>query len=203
MELVVDRDHCGPDESEWLQQIRTVDIAPMPPLDVRRLVIVAPHPDDEVLGAGGLIMKALADDVKVHVVAVTNGEGSHPGSQRFSQTELARLRAAESTVALRRLGWEKPRCTRLDLPDGRVADHRSTLYNALTSLLSPNDVCVMPWRLDGHPDHDVCGDVARAVCNDASVQCLYYPIWLWHWARPIGNDVPWNKCLRLDLSRRE
>src|SRR5512143_3590489 len=40
-----------------------------------RLMVFAPHPDDETLGAGGLIQRVLATGGKVRVVFVTNGDG--------------------------------------------------------------------------------------------------------------------------------
>ncbi|WP_258374343.1 PIG-L deacetylase family protein [Curtobacterium sp. MCBD17_032] len=42
--------------------------------------MVAPHPDDETLGAGGLIAIAADRGLPVHVVLVSRGEGSHPES---------------------------------------------------------------------------------------------------------------------------
>src|SRR5712664_3781285 len=39
-----------------------------------RIVIVAPHPDDEILGAGGLIQAALAVGADVRVIYLTNGD---------------------------------------------------------------------------------------------------------------------------------
>ena len=40
-----------------------------------RLLVVAPHPDDESLGAGGLMQQMLAADGRVHVLFMTNGDG--------------------------------------------------------------------------------------------------------------------------------
>jgi LmbE family N-acetylglucosaminyl deacetylase len=52
--------------------------ADLPILDlteVFRILVVSPHPDDEVLGAGGLIQMALAQGAQVKVVMLTNGDG--------------------------------------------------------------------------------------------------------------------------------
>ncbi|HEY5120093.1 MAG TPA: PIG-L family deacetylase, partial [Acidimicrobiales bacterium] len=76
-------------------------------------MVVSPHPDDEVLGAGGLIQVALSQHVLVEVVAVTDGEASHPRSTVATTLNLARVRSAESRVALSRLGWREPLITRL------------------------------------------------------------------------------------------
>jgi LmbE family N-acetylglucosaminyl deacetylase len=61
---------------------------------------VAAHPDDEVLGAGGLISMLAASRARLRLVAVTNGERSHQG--HGSPAALARRRTTE-TVAARKL----------------------------------------------------------------------------------------------------
>ena len=58
MELTVDEAHPGTPEWAWRrsQQLRSI-----PPLQIghpRRLIVIAPHPDDETLGAGGLMTVA-------------------------------------------------------------------------------------------------------------------------------------------------
>ncbi len=202
MTLIVDREHEGPSSESWNRRVSQEDIARIAPLHARRLVVVAPHPDDEVLGAGGLIQQALRDGVLVEVVSVTDGEASHPNSHMVRGTDLARIRRRESQEALRRLGWENPTLTPLGLPDGDVKAHRRQLDQALESILLPDDLCVAPWWRDGHPDHDECGDAARRASAAVGAQSLACLIWAWHWADPQGADIPWDRCVRLDLGRR-
>ena len=52
--------------------------APAPTLDVppqTRLLVVAPHPDDETLGAGGLMERVHESGGRVNVVYLTDGDG--------------------------------------------------------------------------------------------------------------------------------
>jgi LmbE family N-acetylglucosaminyl deacetylase len=201
MELIVDETHRGPSEADWNASIADTSI-PALQIRERRIVIVAPHPDDEVLGAGGLIQKALRDRHPVEIIAVTDGEASHRDNAQFTSTRLAALRAHETDEALKRLGWLRPVVTRLHFPDGDVNNYREELADALTSQLLPDDVCVAPWTRDGHPDHDATGEAALRACCDVGARSLSYLVWAWHWADPNGVDIPWGRCLRLDMRRR-
>jgi LmbE family N-acetylglucosaminyl deacetylase len=201
VELIVDQDHLGRSEAQWESLNLRRTLAPLGEFNAERLIVVAPHPDDEVLGAGGLIQVALARDIPLEIIAVTDGEASHPSSKVTTARELADLRSRESEVALGRLGWGKPIVTRLHLPDGKVQSHRKELKELLTERVRFGDVCVAPWRRDGHPDHDACGEEALAVSHDVNATVLEYLVWAWHWADPTGNDIPWASCQRLDLSR--
>jgi LmbE family N-acetylglucosaminyl deacetylase len=198
MVLTVDRAHLGTTESEWRGSGRLT----APPLLLgrpRRAVVVAPHPDDEVLGAGGLVQRLLSAGVPTRVVAVTDGEASDPHRPHG----LGVLRSGESLTALGRLGWSRPRITRLGLPDGAVTEHVDRLTQVLTRRAGPADLWVAPWAADGHPDHDACGRVVAQVARDTGGRCLGYLVWAWHWADPASDDLPWSRCRRLNLGRRE
>jgi LmbE family N-acetylglucosaminyl deacetylase len=200
--LIVDKEHLGPSVDRWNARMLEVAIPPLKPLRARRLIVIAPHPDDEVLGAGGLIQEALREGVLVEIVSLTDGEASHPHSTVLQDSELASTRRRESQVALRRLGWHSPAVTYLGLPDGRVAEFQAELDSALASILLPDDLCVAPWINDGHPDHNVSGESALRVGRSVGAKSLGYLVWAWHWADPEGADIPWNQCVRLDLGRR-
>lgn len=168
----------------------------------RRLVVVAPHPDDEVLGAGGLLHAMAQVGVETVLVAVTDGEASHPRVCAAGH-DLAMMRAAETQIALARLGCGSTHVQRLRYVDGSVAEQSEALTARLRGLLGPDDLCLAPWRSDGHPDHDATGLAAVAAAHWTGTPVLEYPIWGWHWARPESADVPWKQCKRFDLGRRQ
>ena len=90
---------------------------------------MAAHPDDEVLGAGGLISMLAAARARLRLVAVTDGERSHRG--HASPASLARRRTAETAAALRALGARAAEVIRLGLPDSGLAGREDELAAAL------------------------------------------------------------------------
>jgi LmbE family N-acetylglucosaminyl deacetylase len=165
--------------------------------EARSAVIVAAHPDDEVLGAGGLISMLAASRARLRLVAVTNGERSHQG--HGSPAALARRRTTETVAALHALGAQGAEVIRLGLPDSGLADREERLVNVLAPLVEDFDLCLAPWDHDMHPDHERAGRVARKAAAGAFYS---FPIWMWHWASPADPRVPWDRAVRLPLPPR-
>jgi LmbE family N-acetylglucosaminyl deacetylase len=147
------------------------------------LIVVAPHPDDETLGAGGLIHTwAEVLRLPVVIVSVTDGEAACP-----EIPSLAAIRRSELEAAWRDLapggGID---LVRLQLPDGRVSEHAGELAAALGTVV-PHGVrttLVAPFEQDGHPDHDAASAVANEVARHRGATLAQYPIWAWHQATP-------------------
>ena len=158
-------------------------------------VIFAAHPDDEVLGAGGIIALLAAAGARLRVVAVTDGEASHPGRTAPQRTELARQRAEERTAALDALGARGTEVIRLGLPDTGLGGREAELAALVPDLAAGFTVCLAPWLSDLHGDHEAVGRAARR----ATGQVLFYPVWMWHWARPGDPRVPWRRAERVLL----
>ena len=179
----------------WLSTLPRAGLARL--AGVRSAVIVAAHPDDEVLGAGGLISMLAASHARLRLVAVTDGEGSH--GRRASPTTLARRRVAETAAALRALGARAAEVVRLGLPDTGLKAREDELAAALGPLVAGFDLCLAPWDRDMHPDHEAAGRAARR----ADPRALYcFPVWMWHWAAPADPRVPWDRALRVPLPPR-
>jgi LmbE family N-acetylglucosaminyl deacetylase len=157
----------------------------------RRAVIVAPHPDDEVLGPGGTAALLAAAGLDLVAVAVTDGEASHPGRGR----ELRHARPLESSAAATLLGTVPSTQHRLRLPDGGV-DPRA-VERQLTPLLGEGDLVLGPWRRDGHPDHEAVALGCAAAARNVGARRLSYLVWAWHWAGPA--DLPWRRAMRVEL----
>ncbi|HJQ01969.1 MAG TPA: PIG-L family deacetylase [Jatrophihabitans sp.] len=165
-----------------------------------RLVVMAPHPDDEVLAAGGLMRTAALAGRQVLVLALTDGGASHPGSTRWPARLLSAQRRAESATAMRALGLPAGVLHRLGLPDGRLAACEAELRMRLPELIGPADVLVAPWRWDGHPDHEAAGRVCAAVAEAVGIRWLEAPIWGWHWCHPDDPAFPWSRAVALALT---
>ena len=189
---------AGTPESEWraCQELHHLPPWARPAPSTGRCVIVAPHPDDEILGAGGTWALLLAAGMDIVLVAVTDGENSHSGRR----AELRHRRPLESTAAAARLGLAPAATFRLGHPDGNIAESR--LQTQLAHLVRPGDVILAPWEQDGHPDHDRVGRAAQAVASQHHAELLSYLVWAWHWASPDGRGLPWGDAVRVELGPR-
>ncbi|MER5890837.1 PIG-L family deacetylase [Streptomyces sp. NPDC001941] len=189
----------GTDEAAWSAWTGWAGL-PEATLDgLGRVVVVAAHPDDEVLGFGGAIALLAACGAQVTVVSVTDGEASHPDSTVLGPPDLVRVRAEETRAALDELGAGTASVVRLGIPDTHVAEHEEELVRELSVRAQGVDLLVAPWTGDVHGDHEAAGRAAVRAAAHAGVPCWQYPVWTWHWAAPGDVRVPWERAARLPL----
>ena len=193
----------GTPETVW-DAWRGLDAVELIPIEkwmhpMARLVVVAPHPDDEILACGGLMALHARRGGKCLVVAVTDGEASHGDGSGWRAGQLGETRRAERVHGLERLGCAKAEVHRLGLPDSKVSSHVETLKSELAQRMRWGDIVVTTWRNDGHPDHEACGAAAARACADAHCCLLEAPVWMWHWGRPADQRVPWHRMVGLQL----
>ncbi|MCB5191836.1 PIG-L family deacetylase [Methylobacillus arboreus] len=167
----------------------------------KRLVIVSPHPDDEILCAGGLLALATASQRECLLIAVTNGEASHPDSLAWSPSCLAAIRARETEIALSILHSGRIQIVRANLPDGCLNAAEPCIQSVLEKWLTPNDVVVCPWQNDGHPDHEAVARACFHVANDLDASLLQAPIWGWHACSPDEKLIDQSAALKLNFPR--
>ena len=198
----------GTAESTWLPWLATTDwpsAAPPPSPAGRRprAVVLAAHPDDEVLGAGGLLHLLAREGWQVDVVWASDGEASHPGSAAVAPEELARRRRQESTDARRELGLDGATVW-LALPDSGLQAHEDAVSAGLQQVVDDAavDLLVAPWHADAHPDHEVCGRVALALGRVRGVAVWEVPIWAWHWGEPAGMGPRWPHARTVTLDEQ-
>jgi len=157
-------------------------------------VVIAAHPDDEVLGVGGTMAALAAAGARLRLVSITDGAASHPGTTHLSA--LACRRVAETAAALHVLGAQQAEVIRLRLPDTGLAAREDEITACLSDLMTGFDVGLAPWSRDAHADHEAAGRAARR----ASERTLTYPVWMWHWAVPGDPRVPWRRAVQIPLA---
>jgi LmbE family N-acetylglucosaminyl deacetylase len=163
-------------EEDW--SARLAGLSPWAPPLVPTLIL-APHPDDETLGAGGLISRLRGSGVPVTVIAVTDGENAYEAAEN-----LAATRVTEQAEALRRLGVPERQILRFRLPDRSVSDCEEQLVTLLLDLVKPGMHIVAPWQHDFHPDHEATGRAAKRVAEIRDVPLTSYLFWAWHRGTP-------------------
>lgn len=155
-------------------------------------LVFAPHPDDEVLGCGGVLAIKAQAGMRVKVVVMTDGRTSH--SKHIDAIQLAAIRRTEAQEAGEILGVSAS-YQFLEFEDNRLARHRESALSRVVDIIQefrPEEVFV-PHRRDVISDHvETYRIVRRAVERVGKpVVLLEYPIWLW-------NVWPWTSNLRSD-----
>ena len=177
-------------------------------ITAQRALIIAPHPDDETFGCGGLILLKRASGVPVRVVIVTDGEavrsglGEPPGS-------VGAARRREALNACQRLGVDAGSVGWLQLPDSRLPHPGQPGFDrAARALLSEIEVFApgeiyCPHLLDVRADHIAATRLTHEALRLWSRPCavFYYPVWMWYHAssglRKILNTAD---AWRLDIT---
>jgi N-acetylglucosamine malate deacetylase 1 len=150
-------------------------------------LVLAPHPDDETLGAGGLLATLSDKGVPEWTAYLTSGEASHRGAAQWSAGHIARTRRAETRRALhtlgqatrrpRFLGWQDG----LPPPVGGAAFRRSAAD--LLDLCRKHDIrnIATTWRGEAHCDHRAAYDLGQSVVSrgGGKIRLFEYLVWGW------------------------
>ena len=161
-------DRPGTAEEAWDGWVELKRLPVADPLGWPSAVIVAAHPDDEILGAGGTLARLAAGGTRLRLVAVTDGEASHPETDPRA---TARRRTAESEEALRLLGVRDIEVIRLCFPDTGLIACEDELSGRLGELCDGFGVCLAPWEQDADDAPDGF-DLVR--CYAKGETCLYH-----------------------------
>lgn len=155
--------------------------APVSSGSCRRVLVLAPHPDDESLGCGGTMALLTKAGVSVDVAFVTRGEmGGKPGVTlpAIDQAVLGNRRSQEAADACRVLGVE--RLFFLSGRDGQVGE-RPELGDEILGLLETHDYGTVfaPWPFDAHRDHCATFDWLSAALShyDRDLEIWLYEVW--------------------------
>jgi LmbE family N-acetylglucosaminyl deacetylase len=143
--------------------------------DLRRVVVLAPHPDDEALGAGGTVALLAASGTEVVVAVASDGEATPDTG--LVPDEIARRRREETAVSCAALGVPPPRFW--GRPDGGLARCRADLAASIGRLLAEVDAdgVFLPWFGDGHPDHRALTPALADAGPPAALSVWAYEAW--------------------------
>ncbi|MCQ8278282.1 PIG-L family deacetylase [Acetobacteraceae bacterium KSS8] len=167
-----------------LAAFRALPVAPIGAVLPGTVLILAPHPDDESLGCGGIIAALCAAGRPPVVVVLTDGAGSHPSSPSWPPERLRAVRAQEVAQAVSLLGLPQDHLVLMNLADTRApregpAFERAVADLAAIAVARGCDSILSSWEHDPHGDHVAAWHIARAATDRIGARALAYPVWGW------------------------
>lgn len=154
----------------------------------QRLAVIAPHPDDESIGAGGLIALWQAAGRQTDVTFLTRGEQGNPAlrtdlpdalrSTLMDDTARTRRTEAEAAIAIL-----NARAEYFDGSDGALWRDENRIADALANLwrAAPPDVIAAPDPADRHIDHAAAARITARAAQQAGLRpdtpVLGYEVW--------------------------
>jgi LmbE family N-acetylglucosaminyl deacetylase len=146
----------------------------------KRLLVLCPHPDDESIGAGGLLL-AHRNSAEIHLVCLCTGEGGGSMADadvnpETTKHKLIETRKAEFNKTAEALQAASVR--HLDFPDGNIPCSTEAVgrMGSIVREIRP-DVVLLPWLLDNHVDHRRANVLYAWACADLEATVLGYEIW--------------------------
>lgn len=173
-----------------------------------KALVIAPHPDDETFGVGGLIALKKEKEVPVKVIFFTSGEASHISCCNISKEEVAGVRRKQALEAIGCLGLNSGEILWQDLQDGNIpCEGENGFEDSVRNLgeifenEKPAEI-YCPHPNDGWPDHEATSRIVMQAIkrSGSNARIIYYLVWSWYNARSLGRKFfNWNKAWKLNI----
>jgi LmbE family N-acetylglucosaminyl deacetylase len=131
----------------------------------KNILVISPHPDDETLGCGGLILQAVKKKCNIHILSLSSGS-----------PEDANTREKELTKSANDLGVKD--ITFMRLTDGVMGNEiiGKNILNNLCSKYKP-DIILTPFILDNHEDHKNANKLLLELKNHEELEIWCYQVY--------------------------
>ena len=166
-----------------------------------KIIIFSPHPDDEVFGAGGSILKWLEEGHDIHRIWFTDGRAGYRKAReisnlidceetRISEDQLAEIRLQEAVAAADLLGIKKENRYFLKYYDQELKNHIDEAIENIKDIVKNADRFVIPSANNNHPDHQATHDIAIKVAEYLNLDKLEFFVFaLYNMMRAKGEHL--------------
>lgn len=191
----------------FLRLISWISANKIDTFDLDKILIISPHPDDEVFGCGGLIHSLTQNGKQIDIIILSEGEAVHrhccPGDEEHIVSNRKRLTEEANKV----LGLETLHIHRMKFPDGNFfsAKNNKQLIQLLENKiqeLNPSTVFI-PHPFENSPDHIAATEIIANILNKLNIPPYYYCVWTWY-HMPIYKifQLSYKKCILLKVNNQ-
>lgn len=145
------------------------------PGEGKRILVIAPHPDDETIGAGGTLLMSAERGAKITCLYVTNGASA---SEEIYPDVMSKMREDEAKEVWGRIGGDT---IFLRFPDRHTPlspEAASTLADAINNIMP--DIIFIPFLLDDHDEHRRSNNLfwlAKDIVKKKNIDIWAYQVW--------------------------
>ena len=164
-------------------------------LDKKRIIVFAPHPDDETFGCGGTIAKSISEGHEVYVVIMTDGRYAFLNVLGIENDpapeELKEIRMQEVKKATRILGVPEGNLIFLNFIDGTLEDNKEAAEEKVINILREKrpDEVYLPYKRDGHPDHRATHKIVKNAIRKLQISPVCYEYSITHRFARFGRFI--------------
>ncbi len=168
-------------------------------------LIIAPHPDDETLGCGGLIARRVDEGRRVVVVVLTDGRAL---LKRFgidvnpTPAEVSTMRKEETLRAVDTLGAKLDDVKFLDFENEHLVEEKARATAEVTAILrelTPSEVYVTS-PFEGHAEHIAANEMVREACK-ATGACPAIFEYIVNLKGGVAPEALPRRVIRVDVSK--
>jgi LmbE family N-acetylglucosaminyl deacetylase len=152
----------------------------------KKIIVFAPHPDDETLGCGGIMAKKLAEGYEVFVVVLTDGRflllKSFGIDCEPTPEQVKEIRRGEVLIATKILGVPEENVVFLNFVDGTLKENEKAAEEKVVAILekyAPSEV-YFPFERDGHLDHQAANRIVRRAVEKLGIKPVMYRYTIMH-----------------------
>jgi LmbE family N-acetylglucosaminyl deacetylase len=175
-----------------------------------KIIVFAPHPDDECHSCGGSILKWLEEGHDVHIICFTDGRAGYRVAKvrddledceatRITEDNLAEIRLAEADNAADFLGVRKKNRHFLKFHDQDLKNHIDEAVDIIKEIVKDADRFVIPSANNNHPDHQATHDIAIKVAKELNLDNIDFYVYALYNTLKAGNHLFLNKIGDLRL----
>jgi LmbE family N-acetylglucosaminyl deacetylase len=171
-----------------------------------KIVVFAPHPDDELGGAGGSILKWMEEGHEVHIIYISDGRAAYTFERKMgrlveteetqiSEDELVAIRMKEIDEVIEYLNFPRQNIHKFMLPDQDVKNHINEGIEKSKEIIKNADRIVLPSNNNVHEDHQATYDIAVGAVKELGLKEMKFYSYVLY----VRNETPKEKQVFIDI----
>ena len=167
-----------------------------------RVLIVAPHPDDEIIGCTGLITSCIEKGNKVFLCILTGGEASHQACCNINKEKLKQQRRNLTKKINCQLGVNVQNIFFLDFKDGNIniKDSQVKRLKTIIEETQPESIFIPHQKGEGWSDHIEAGNIIKMLTSNRTLHIYEYCVWFWYYN---VWSIDWKNAFLIRMSDNE